>query len=80
MPSWLSLQQNVTLMSSDEDMIKVMCGKGRRGMGSPFSEIQHLEVHDTTYTVNLKAPGVFYINLKIVMENIAFLLCRWLKK
>jgi len=43
-----------------------------------FSEIPYLELRGATDTADHEAPVVFYVNLKIVMKNIAFLLCRWL--
>ena len=43
-----------------------------------FNEIPYLELRGATDTANHEAPVVFYVNLKIVMRNIASLLYRWL--
>jgi adenosylhomocysteine nucleosidase len=47
---------------------------------SAFSEIPYLEIRGATDTANHEAPVVFDTNLKIVMKNIALLLCQWLKE
>jgi adenosylhomocysteine nucleosidase len=47
---------------------------------SAFSNVPYLEIRGATDTANHEAPVVFYINLKIVMKNIADLLYQWLKK
>jgi len=47
---------------------------------SAFSGIPYLEIRGATDTANHEAPVVFYINLKIVMKNIAVLLYKWLEK
>ena len=47
---------------------------------SAFSDVPYLEIRGATDTANHEAPVVFYINLKIVMKNIAYLLVKWLKK
>jgi len=47
------------------------------GVWAPtLSDVPYLEIRGATDTANHEAPVVFYINLKIVMKNIAFLLCR----
>jgi len=43
-----------------------------------FNKVPYLELRGATDTANHEAPVVFYVNLKIVMKNIAFLLYRWL--
>lgn len=43
-----------------------------------FSDVPYLELRGATDTANHEAPVVFYVNLKIVMKNIAFLLYEWL--
>jgi len=78
----------------DEDVIDVRRGAelyearnalavAREGIGgvrsSTFSEVPYLEMRGATNTVVHEAPVVFYVNLKIVMKNIAELLVRWLK-
>jgi adenosylhomocysteine nucleosidase len=45
---------------------------------SAFSEVPYLEIRGATDTANHEAPVVFYVNLKIVMKNIGYLLYRWL--
>ena len=47
---------------------------------SAFSSVPYLEIRGATDITNHEAPVVFYVNLKIVMKNIAFLLYKWLKK
>ena len=44
-----------------------------------FSQVPYLELRGATDTADHAAPVVFYINLKIVMKNIAHLLVGWLK-
>ena len=83
------------MAGGDEDVIDVRRGAELRelhnalavaweGVGgaraSAFSEIPYLEIRGANDTANHEAPVVFYINLKIVMKNIALLLYRWLKK
>jgi len=46
---------------------------------SAFSDVPYLEIRGATDTADHEAPIVFYINLKVVMKNIAYLLIRWLK-
>jgi adenosylhomocysteine nucleosidase len=82
------------MAGGDEDVIEVTRGAELRelhnalavaweGVGgaraSAFSDIPYLEIRGATDTANHEAPVVFYVNLKIVMKNIAFLLCKWLK-
>lgn len=83
------------MAGGDEDVIEVTRGVELRDMhnalavawegiggarASAFSNIPYLEIRGATDTANHEAPVVFYINLKIVMKNIAYLLARWLKK
>jgi adenosylhomocysteine nucleosidase len=83
-----------TMAGSDEDVIDLQRGAELRelwdalavaweGVGgaraSAFSDVPYLEIRGATDTANHEAPVVFYINLKIVMKNIAFLLYKWLK-
>ena len=83
------------MAAGDEDVIEVARGAelykahnalavAWEGVGgaraSAFSEIPYLEIRGATDTANHEAPVVFYINLKIVMKNIAYLLYKWLKK
>jgi adenosylhomocysteine nucleosidase len=83
------------MAGGDEDVIEVMRGTelykahnalavAWEGVGgaraSAFSEVPYLEIRGATDTANHEAPVVFYINLKIVMKNIAFLLDKWLRK
>ena len=82
------------MAGGDEDVIEVTRGAELRelhdalavaweGVGgaraSAFSDIPYLEIRGATDTANHEAPVVFYVNLKIVMKNIGFLLCKWLK-
>ena len=82
------------MAGGDEDVIEIERGKELRklynaiavaweGVGGAracgFSNVPYLELRGATDTANHEAPVVFYINLKIVMENIAHLLVRWLK-
>jgi adenosylhomocysteine nucleosidase len=82
------------MAGGDEDVIEITRGAELRelhnalavaweGVGgaraSAFSEVPYLEIRGATDTANHEAPVVFYINLKIVMKNIGFLLCKWLK-
>jgi adenosylhomocysteine nucleosidase len=82
------------MAGGDEDVIEVTRGVELRelhdalavaweGVGgaraSAFSEVPYLEIRGATDTANHEAPVVFYINLKIVMKNIGFLLYKWLK-
>jgi adenosylhomocysteine nucleosidase len=81
------------MAGGDEDVIDIQRGKELRelwdalavaweGVGgaraSAFSDVPYLEIRGATDTADHEAPVVFYINLKIVMKNIAFLLYRWL--
>ena len=81
------------MAGGDEDVIDAERGKellkkhkalavAWEGVGgaraSAFNEIPYLELRGATDTADHNAPVVFYVNLKIVMKNIAFLLCRWL--
>jgi adenosylhomocysteine nucleosidase len=83
------------MAGGDEDVIDVTRGAELRelhdalavaweGVGgaraSAFSNVPYLEIRGATDTANHEAPVVFYINLKIVMQNIAYLLYQWLKK
>jgi adenosylhomocysteine nucleosidase len=83
------------MAGGDEDVIEVTRGAELRelhdalavaweGVGGAracaFSEVPYLEIRGATDTANHEAPVVFYINLKIVMKNIAYLLYKWLKK
>jgi len=81
------------MAGGDEDVIDVERGKelhkkhkalavAWEGVGGAracaFSEVPYLELRGATDTANHEAPVVFYVNLKIVMRNIASLLYRWL--
>ena len=81
------------MAGGDEDIIDVERGKELRrkhnaiavaweGVGgaraSAFNEIPYLELRGATDTANHEAPVVFYVNLKITMNNIAHLLLKWL--
>lgn len=83
-----------TMAGGDEDVIDIQRGVELRelwdalavaweGVGgaraAACSDIPYLEIRGATDTADHEAPVVFYINLKIVMKNIAFLLYRWLK-
>jgi adenosylhomocysteine nucleosidase len=83
------------MAGGDEDVIEVTRGAELRelhnalavvweGVGgaraSMFSEVPYLEIRGATDTANHEAPVVFYVNLKIVMKNIAYILVKWLKK
>lgn len=83
------------MAGGDEDVIEVTRGAELRelhnalavaweGVGgaraSAFSDVPYLEMRGATDTANHEAPVVFYINLKIVMKNIASLLYQWLEK
>jgi len=83
------------MAGGDEDVIEITRGAELRelhdalgvaweGVGgaraSTFSEVPYLEIRGATDTANHEAPVVFYVNLKIVMKNIAYLLVKWLKK
>jgi adenosylhomocysteine nucleosidase len=83
------------MAGGDEDVIEVTRGAelykahnalavAWEGIGgaraSAFSDVPYLEIRGATDTANHEAPVVFFINLKIVMKNIAFLLYKWLKK
>ncbi|HEU0296739.1 MAG TPA: 5'-methylthioadenosine/S-adenosylhomocysteine nucleosidase [Anaerolineales bacterium] len=82
------------MAGGDEDVIEIRRGKELRelhtalavaweGVGGAracaFSEVQYLELRGATDTADHAAPVVFYVNLKIVMRNIAHLLVQWLK-
>ena len=81
------------MAGGDEDVIDVERGKelhkkhkalavAWEGIGGAracaFSEVPYLELRGATDTANHEAPVVFYVNLKIVMRNIASLLYTWL--
>jgi adenosylhomocysteine nucleosidase len=83
------------MAGGDEDVIEIQRGKELRdlhtalavaweGVGGAracaFSEVPYLELRGATDTANHEAPVVFYVNLKIVMKNIAHMLVQWLKK
>ena len=83
------------MAGGDEDVIEIERGKELRelhnalavaweGVGGAracaFSEVPFLEVRGATDTANHEAPVVFYVNLKIVMKNMAFLLYKWLDR
>jgi adenosylhomocysteine nucleosidase len=82
------------MAGGDEDVIDIQRGAELRelwdalavaweGVGgaraSAFSDIPYLEIRGATDTADHEAPVVFYVNLKIVMKNIAFLLYKWLR-
>jgi len=82
------------MAGGDEDVIDVTRGAELRelhnalavaweGVGgaraSAFSNVPYLEIRGATDTANHEAPVVFYVNLKIAMKNIAYLLYKWLK-
>lgn len=82
------------MAGGDEDVIDLQRGKELRelwdalavaweGVGgaraSAFSNVPYLEIRGATDTADHEAPVVFYVNLKIVMKNIAFLLYKWLR-
>jgi adenosylhomocysteine nucleosidase len=82
------------MAGGDEDVIEVMRATQLRelhnalavaweGVGGAracaFSEIPYLEIRGATDTANHEAPVIFYVNLKIVMRNIAHVLVQWLK-
>jgi len=81
------------MAGGDEDVIDVRRGKELRdihnalavaweGVGgaraAAFNDLPYLEIRGATDTANHEAPVVFYVNLKIVMRNIALLLYKWL--
>ena len=81
------------MAGGDEDVIDVERGKelhkrhkalavAWEGVGGAractFSEVPYIELRGATDTANHEAPVVFYVNLKIVMRNIASLIYRWL--
>ena len=83
------------MAGGDEDVIEVARGAelykahnalavAWEGIGgaraSAFSEVPYLEIRGATDTADHEAPVVFYINLKIVMKNIAYLLYKWMRK
>src|SRR5687768_8376508 len=83
------------MAGGDEDVIDIQRGAELRGLwdalavawegvggarAAAFSEVPYLEIRGATDTANHEAPVVFYINLNIVMKNIAFLLYQWLKE
>ena len=83
------------MAGGDEDVIEIERGRELKelhnalavaweGIGGAracaFSEVPYLEIRGATDTANHEAPVVFYVNLKIVMKNIAHLLMQWLKK
>lgn len=82
------------MAGGDEDVIDVRCGRELHGLhnalavawegvggarAAAFSGVPYLEIRGATDTADHAAPVVFYVNLKIVMRNIAFLLYWWLK-
>ena len=82
------------MAGGDEDVIDIQRGKELRelwdalavaweGVGGAracaFSDVPYLEIRGATDTADHEAPVVFYINLKVVMKNIAYLLYMWLK-
>jgi adenosylhomocysteine nucleosidase len=82
------------MAGGDEDVIDLQRGTELRelwdalavaweGVGgaraSAFSNVPYLEIRGATDTADHEAPVVFYVNLKIVMKNIAFLLYKWLR-
>jgi adenosylhomocysteine nucleosidase len=82
------------MAGGDEDVIEIQRGAELRelwdalavaweGVGgaraAAFSNVPYLEIRGATDTADHEAPVVFYVNLKIVMNNIAYLLLRWLK-
>jgi len=82
------------IAGGDEDVIDFQRGKELRelwdalavaweGVGgaraSAFSNIPYLEIRGATDTADHEAPVVFYVNLKIVMKNIAYLLYMWIR-
>ena len=82
------------MAGGDEDVIDIQRGKELRelwdalavaweGVGGAracaFSDVPYLEIRGATDTADHEAPVVFYINLKVVMKNIAYLLIRWLQ-
>ena len=83
------------MAGGDEDIIEVSRGAELQklhsalavaweGVGgaraAAFSGVPYLELRGATDTANHEAPVVFYVNLKIVMKNVAFLLSRWLTR
>jgi adenosylhomocysteine nucleosidase len=83
------------MAGGDEDVIEIERGRELKdlhnalavaweGVGGAracaFSEVPYLELRGATDTADHEAPVVFYVNLKIVMKNIAQLLVQWLKK
>jgi adenosylhomocysteine nucleosidase len=82
------------MAGGDEDVIEVARGAELRelhntlavaweGVGgaraSAFSSVPYLEMRGATDSANHEAPVVFYVNLRLVMTNIAYLLVKWLK-
>jgi adenosylhomocysteine nucleosidase len=82
------------IAGGDEDVIDIQRGAELRELwdalavawervggarAAAFSDIPYLEIRGATDTADHEAPVVFYINLKIVMKNIAFLLYKWLR-
>jgi adenosylhomocysteine nucleosidase len=82
------------MAGGDEDVIEIQRGAELRelwdalavaweGVGgaraAAFSNVPYLEIRGATDTADHEAPVVFYVNLKIVMNNMAYLLLRWLK-
>ena len=81
------------MAGGDEDVVDVKRGKelhtkykalavAWEGVGGThacaFSEVPYLEIRGATDTANYEAPVVFYVNLMIVIRNIALLLYKWL--
>jgi len=82
------------MAGGDEDVIDIKRGAELRelwdalavaweGVGgaraAAFSDVPYLEIRGATDTADHEAPIVFYLNLKIVMKNIAFVLYKWLR-
>jgi adenosylhomocysteine nucleosidase len=83
------------MAGGDEDVIDLERGKELRelhtalavaweGVGGAracaFNRVPFLELRGATDTADHEAPVVFYVNLKIVMQNIAYLLISWLRE
>jgi adenosylhomocysteine nucleosidase len=81
------------MAGGDEDVIEVERGAelnklhdalavAWEGVGgaraAAFNNIPYVEIRGATDSADHAAPVVFYINLKIVMKNMAFLLYHWL--
>lgn len=81
------------MAGGDEDVIDVERGRELHGLhnalavawegvggarAAAFSGVPYLEMRGATDTADHQAPVVFYVNLKLVMRNIATVLCIWL--